>query len=169
GGSGAGTRAGHPSGGPSRCFLPPPPGTQRGRWLRESRARAGHGESMTRPVGTATWGGIGRSRGDRARFADRHFTFCKEGGGSRGIGLLQGKKTRPRDSLHLHSGTQAAWRSPIWSTANLCGRERRQSSERLHWLPPESHTRPFPSHGTGESSLRGCTRLQQANEKRTRL
>ncbi|KAM7240356.1 hypothetical protein CapIbe_008262, partial [Capra ibex] len=90
GGSGAGTQAGGRVG----VFLPPPPGTPRGRRLQESRARAGHGESMTRPVGTATWGGIGRSRGDRARLADRHFTSCREGGGSRGNGLLQEPDTR---------------------------------------------------------------------------
>nr|CAI9701809.1 unnamed protein product [Rangifer tarandus platyrhynchus] len=61
-----------------------------------SEGPAGRGAPVFRVV---FWrlGGIGRSRGDRARFADRHFTFCKEGGGSRGIGLLQGKKTRPRE------------------------------------------------------------------------
>ncbi|XP_025150820.3 iroquois-class homeodomain protein IRX-5 [Bubalus bubalis] len=161
GGSGAGTRAGHPRGGPSRCFLPPPPDTPRGRRLQESRARAGHGESMTRPVGTATWGGIGRSRGDRARLTDRHFTSCREGGGSRGNGLLQvadvleehlfliinalSYRGQPGAQLvHLHSGAQAAWRSPMWSTADVCRRERRQSSElRTGFLLKATHGPPL--------------------------
>nr|XP_025150819.1 uncharacterized protein LOC102415513 isoform X4 [Bubalus bubalis] len=70
---------------------------------------------MTRPVGTATWGGIGRSRGDRARLADRHFTSCREGGGSRGNGLLQG-------------GEQACKECPrIWTT--------KFSRSHLGWLP----------------------------------
>lgn len=59
-----------------------------------SEGPAGRGAPVFRVV---FWrlGGIGRSRGDRARLADRHFTSCREGGGSRGNGLLQGKKTRP--------------------------------------------------------------------------
>lgn len=40
-------------------------------------------------------GGTGWSCG--ARLADRHFTSSREGGGSRGDGFLQGKKTRPRE------------------------------------------------------------------------
>lgn len=118
--------------GAEKVFSPPPPGSQRGRRLVESGVRAWRGESMTRPVGTATWvgavgrggaaerrchgwapsglgewgrqcsgpfwrlGRIGRSCGARARLADRHFTSCGGGGGSRGDGFLQGKKTRPR-------------------------------------------------------------------------
>lgn len=61
-----------------------------------SEGPAGRGTPVFRVV---FWrlGGIGRSRGDRARLADRHFTSCREGGGSRGNGLLQGKKTRPQE------------------------------------------------------------------------
>ncbi|XP_055391157.1 uncharacterized protein LOC129619803 isoform X2 [Bubalus kerabau] len=116
---------------------------------------------MTRPVGTATWGGIGRSRGDRARLADRHFTSCREGGGSRGNGLLQVADVleehlfliinalsypgQPGAQLvHLHSGAQAAWRSPMWSTADVCRRERRQSSElRTGFLLKATHGPPL--------------------------
>lgn len=59
-----------------------------------SEGLAGGGRQCSGPF---RWlGGIGRSRGDRARLADRHFTFCRVGGGSRGNGFLQGKKTRPR-------------------------------------------------------------------------
>ena len=57
-------------------------------------------------------------------------------------------------------GPRLPGEAPCGAQPMLVG-ERRPSSERLHWLPPESHTWPFPSHGAGESSLRGCTRLQQ--------
>ena len=59
-----------------------------------SEGLAGGGRQCSGPF---WWlGGIGRSPGDRARLADRHFTSCREGGGSRGNGFLQGKKTRPQ-------------------------------------------------------------------------
>ena len=46
--------------------------------------------------------------------------------------------------VHLHSGAQAAWRSPMWSTADVCRRERRQSSElRTGFLLKATHGPPL--------------------------
>lgn len=59
-----------------------------------SEGLAGGGRQCSGPF---WWrGGIGLSRSARARLADRHFTSCREGGGSRGNSFLQGKRTRPR-------------------------------------------------------------------------
>lgn len=53
-----------------------------------SEGLAGGGRQCSGPF---WWrGGIGLSRSARARLADRHFTSCREGGGSRGNSFLQG-------------------------------------------------------------------------------
>ncbi|XP_059746000.1 gametogenetin isoform X2 [Bos taurus] len=132
-------RGGHPSGTPTRgaekVFSPPAPGH-----AARAEAAGEPGPRWARGVDDSA-GGIGRSRGDRARLADRHFTSCREGGGSRGNGLLQGQPEA--QLMHLHSGAQAAWRSPMWSTADVCRRERRQSSElRTGFLLKATHGPP---------------------------
>lgn len=84
-------QGGRPSGtlrrGPRRCFLPRPQGSQRGRRPVESGTSAWRGESMTRPVGTATWAGA--AGGEARRSAD--VTDGLQGAGGRGAASDRGR------------------------------------------------------------------------------
>ena len=77
-------------------------------------------------------------------------------------------------SVHCRPAGGSARAPSLWGPGCLekphvehgwCLQEREETEQWTpHWLPPESHTWPSPSHSVGESWVHGCTQLQQVRK-----